>query len=67
MEKFNHRKFKAPFFASLVLFLYGFSLVLAAESSKPPIEISGYLKSLNFFTKTSGLNPEVADNPLAPK
>ena len=27
--------------------------------------ISGYIKTLNFFTKTTGLTPELADNPLA--
>ncbi len=40
-------------------------LVLPTETKKVDTEISGYIKSLNFFTQTSGFVPENVDQPFA--
>lgn len=40
------------------------ALVFAAEIALPKINLSGYVKSFNFFTRTSGMNPEQVDQPL---
>lgn len=63
MKKNNAFIFSFCAAAALSLFFpfYGFS----DEDSKFKNDISGYVKSLNFFTETTGFNPEQVDVPLA--
>ena len=49
-------------FAILILFP---ALVFGAEAGKLKTDFSGYVKSLNFLTRTSGLTPEFVDRPTA--
>ncbi len=69
---------KRPFsvFDALILLILFPAIVFGADSptvlvnngnetKKIGMDISGYVKSLNFFTQTSGLNPEIVDRPLA--
>ncbi|MCM8775299.1 MAG: hypothetical protein NC930_02960, partial [Candidatus Omnitrophica bacterium] len=41
------------------------AFVSASESGRMKINFFGYLKTFNFLTRTSGLTPELVDNPLA--
>ncbi len=40
-------------------------LAIASDITFPKPELSGYLKSFNFLTRSSGYTPELIDNPLA--
>jgi hypothetical protein len=57
-------KQKRAFGFNLILFLLLPSLVFAFTNSPFKPEVSGYVKTLNFFTGTTGLTPEFAANPL---
>ncbi|MBI3317469.1 MAG: hypothetical protein HYZ85_05665 [Candidatus Omnitrophica bacterium] len=59
---FSIKRYLVPF----GLFL-AFPFFLHAEESSSPVktDISGYLKTLNFFTRTTSLSPELVNNPLA--
>lgn len=49
-----------------LLIFYNLTLLVGKISyAQAPLglDVSGYLKSFNFFTRTTGLNPEMADKP----
>lgn len=52
----------APF---VVLAFLPSRIGMAYETARAKFNFSGYFKSFNFFTKTSGFTPEFVDNPLA--
>ncbi|MBI4358225.1 MAG: hypothetical protein HY584_02905 [Candidatus Omnitrophica bacterium] len=60
-------RIRRPFSArDAIVLLILFPAVLSAADFGPlDTDFSGYVKSLNFFTQTSGLNPELVDRPLA--
>ena len=75
-QKISSPKMKRPFsildaLILLILFpaiVFGAELPTATPTSEPKLfgaDISGYVKSLNFFTSTSGFTPEFVDNPRA--
>ncbi len=74
-QKPSNLNLKRPFsvldaLVLLILFpviVFGADLPTATVSESKGIgtDISGYVKSLNFFTRTSGLTPEIVDRPAA--
>ena len=74
-QKRSNPKIKRPFsvFDALILLILFPAIVFGAELPTTAAtgtktfgtDISGYVKSLNFFTRTSGLTPEIVDRPLA--
>lgn len=57
------RTFRSWFLIALV-FVLGMPPGFTQETEPFSADISGYVKSFNFLTRTSGFNPEVVDSPL---
>lgn len=55
---------KPPLFLASLIFLLSVPFLFAGEAPLET-EFSGYAKSLNFFTRTSGFTPEQVDDALA--